>query len=101
MPSSKFEANPMLSLQVRHAFFSLFLLASLCLNDYLRSHVIIDFLANRLVFVNTVTFSTLNHGTYVGVWFREDALYVCKFRVQYVADYLNKSVTQFKMFALV
>ena len=48
---SKFEANPTLSL--RPGSFSIIIL---CLNDYFRMYAIIDFLANRLVFVNTVTY---------------------------------------------
>ena len=53
MPPSKFEANPTLHLWVKRASFSL---ASSCLNDYFRAYVIIDFLSNRLVFLNTVTY---------------------------------------------
>ena len=49
---SKFEANLALRLRVKHASFSL---ASLCSNDYFRTYAIIDFLANQLVFLNTVT----------------------------------------------
>ena len=59
MPPSKFEANPTLSLRVRRASFSLFPLASSCLNNYFHVYSIIDFLANRLVFVNTVTCNLL------------------------------------------
>ena len=55
MPPSKFEANPTLRLQVKHASVSLFPLVSSCSNDYFRAYMIIDFLANRLVFPNTVT----------------------------------------------
>ena len=39
MPPSKLEANPTLSVRVRHASFSLFPLASLCSNDH--SHLVI------------------------------------------------------------
>ena len=53
MPPSKFEANLTLRLHVRHAYF--FLSVS-CSNDYFRSYTIIDFLANWLVFLNTVTY---------------------------------------------
>ena len=56
MLPSKFEANPMLCLQVRRSSFSLFPLASSCLNNYFRTYVIIDFLANWLVFINKVTY---------------------------------------------
>ena len=56
MPPSKFEANLTLLLRVRRATFSSFPLASPCLNDYFRVYTIIDFLANRLVFLNTVTY---------------------------------------------
>ena len=55
MPPSKFEANPMLHRGVKRASFSLFTLASLCANAYFRAYAIIDFLADRLVFLNTVT----------------------------------------------
>ena len=55
MPPSKYEANPTLCLRV-NAFLYLFPLASLCSNDYFRAYVIIDFLANWLVFLNMVTF---------------------------------------------
>ena len=51
MPS-KFEVNPMLRLRVKHASFTL---VSSCLNVYFRAYAIIDFLADRLVFLNTVT----------------------------------------------
>ena len=53
MPPSKFEVNPMLHLRVRRASF---LLESLCSNDYYRAYAIIDFLTNRLVFPNMVTY---------------------------------------------
>ena len=56
MPPSKFEANPTLRLGVKLASVSLFTLASLCANAYFRAYAIIDFLADRLVFPNTVTF---------------------------------------------
>ena len=55
MPPFKFEANPMLGLQVKRTSFSLFTLASSCLNAYFRAYVIINFLADWLVFLNTVT----------------------------------------------
>ena len=55
MPPSKFEANPTLRVQVKRASFSLFTLASSCLNAYFRAYAIINFLAERLVFLNTVT----------------------------------------------
>ena len=48
MLPSKFEANPTLRLRLRHASFSLFLLAYLCSNDYYRTYALIDFLANQL-----------------------------------------------------
>ena len=44
MPSSKFEANPTLSLRVRRASF------------FISVFVIIGFLANQLVFVNMVSY---------------------------------------------
>ena len=56
MPPSKFEANPMLHRGVKRASFSLFTLASSCANAYFRAYAIIDFLADRLVFLNTVTY---------------------------------------------
>ena len=56
MPPSKFEANPMLHRGVKRASFSLFTLASSCANVYFRAYAIIDFLADRLVFLNTVTY---------------------------------------------
>ena len=55
MLPSKFEANLMLSLRVKRASFSLFPLMSLCSNTYIRAYARIDFLADRLVFLNTVT----------------------------------------------
>ena len=55
MLSSKFEAIPMLRLRVKRSSFSLFTLASLCSNEYFHAYAIIDFLADRLVFLNTVT----------------------------------------------
>ena len=55
MPPSKFEANPTLHRGVKRASFSLFTLASSCANAYFRAYAIIDFLADRLVFLNTVT----------------------------------------------
>ena len=57
MPSSKFEANPTLRRGVKHASFSLFTLASSCANAYFRAYAIIDFLGDRLVFLNTVTYN--------------------------------------------
>ena len=57
MPPFKFEANPTLCRGVKCASFSLFTLASLCTNTYFRaSYAIIDILADRLVFLNTVTY---------------------------------------------
>ena len=56
MPPSKFEANPTLRRGVKRASFSLFTLASSCANAYFRAYAIIDFLADRLVFLNTVTY---------------------------------------------
>ena len=56
MPPSKFEANQMFRLRVKCTFFSFFPLASSCLNAYFRAYAIIDFLADRLVFLNNVTF---------------------------------------------
>ena len=52
MPPSKFEANPMLRPRVKCASFSLFTLASLCSNAYFHAYAIIDFLADRLVFLH-------------------------------------------------
>ena len=58
MPSSKYEANPMLHLRVRFtSAVSLFPLASSCSNDYFCAYTIIYFLANLLVFPYTVTYS--------------------------------------------
>ena len=57
MPPSKFEANPTLRHGVKRASFSLFTLASSCVNAYFSAYAIIDFLADRLVFLNTVTTS--------------------------------------------
>ena len=58
MPPSKFEADSTLRFRVRRAsfFFCLFPLASSCSNHYFRAYAIIDFLANRLFFLNTVTY---------------------------------------------
>ena len=56
MPPSKIEANLTLGLQVQHASCSLFPSASSCSNDYFREYAIIDFLANQLVFLFTVTY---------------------------------------------
>ena len=55
MLPSKFEANPTLCRLVKHASFSLSL-ASSCSNTYFREHSIFYFLADRLVFLNTVTY---------------------------------------------
>ena len=59
MPPSKFEANPTLHRGVKRASFSLFTLASSCANAYFRAYAIIDVLADRLVFLNTVTYVPL------------------------------------------
>ena len=56
MPPSKFEANPTLRLRVNRSSFSLFPLASSCLNAYFHAYAIIDFLADQLVFLKTVTY---------------------------------------------
>ena len=56
MPPSKFKANPTLRHGVKRASFSLFTLASSCEYAYFRACAIIDFLADRLVFLNTVTY---------------------------------------------
>ena len=56
MPLSKFEANLTLHRGVKSASFSLFTLASSCANAYFRAYAIIDFLADRLVFLNMVTY---------------------------------------------
>ena len=53
IPLSKLEGYLTLTLGVRRASFSL---ASSYLNDYFRAYTIIDFLANRLVLVNMVTY---------------------------------------------
>ena len=58
MPPSKFEANSTLRLLVKRASFSLFTLASSCSNAYFRTYAMIGFLADRLVFLNTVTFDS-------------------------------------------
>ena len=58
MPPSNFEANPKLRLRVKRASFYLFSLVSSCSNAYFRAYAIIDFLADRLVFLNMVTFIT-------------------------------------------
>ena len=55
MPPSKFEANPTLHLRVKRSSFSLFPLASSCSNVYFRTYAIIDFFADWLVCLNTVT----------------------------------------------
>ena len=59
MPLSTFEANPTLHRGVNRASFSLFTLASSCANAYFREYAIIDFLTDRLVFLNTVTYMVL------------------------------------------
>ena len=46
--------NPTLYFRVRHASF----LSSSCSTNYFRTYAITDFLANRLVFLSTVTFVT-------------------------------------------
>ena len=52
----QFEANPSLRLRVKHASFSLLPLTSSCSNAYFHTYVIIDFLADWLVFLlNMVT----------------------------------------------
>ena len=50
MPPSKFEATQVLRLQVKRLSFSLFTLASSCLNAYFSAYAIIYFHADRLVF---------------------------------------------------
>ena len=50
MPPSKFEANPTLCLRVKRTSFSLFTLASSCLNAYFRASAIINFLAGPVGF---------------------------------------------------
>ena len=55
MPPSKFEANSTLHRGIKRASFSLFTLASSCANAYYRAYAIINFLADRLIFLNTVT----------------------------------------------
>ena len=59
MPPSKFEANPTLRRGVKRVSFSLFSLASSCTNAYFLAYAIIDFLADRLAFLNTVTYVKL------------------------------------------
>ena len=56
MLPSKFEANQTLRRGVKRASFSFFTLASSCSNAYFRAYAIIDFLADRLVFLNMVTY---------------------------------------------
>ena len=51
-----FEAYPMLHLRVRRASFSLFPLVCSCSNDYFCAYAVVDFLANKLVFPNMVTY---------------------------------------------
>ena len=55
MLPSKFEANPTIHLQVKHASFSLFSLVSSCSKDYYCVYVVFHFLAKWLVFQNMVT----------------------------------------------
>ena len=55
MPPSKFEVDLMLRLRVTLASFSLFPLASSYSNAYFCVYEIIYFLADQLVFLNTVT----------------------------------------------
>ena len=59
MPPSNFEANPKLRLRVKRASFYLFSLVSSCSNVYFRVYAIIDFLVDRLVFLNTVTYKSV------------------------------------------
>ena len=56
MLPSKFENNPTLRLQVKSSSISLFTLASLCSKVYFRAYTVIDFLADRLVVLNMVTY---------------------------------------------
>ena len=56
MPLSKFEANLMLRLPVRHTPLFLFPLVSLCSNNYFSAYAIIDYLDNQLTFPNVVTY---------------------------------------------
>ena len=67
MPPSKFEANPTLHHGVKRASFSLFTLASSCANAYFRAYAIIDFLADRLVFLNTVTYGHQERSLYLAL----------------------------------
>ena len=60
MPPAKFEANPTLHQRVKRPSFSLFTIASSCSNTYFRAYAIIDFLADRLVFLNMVTYVSYN-----------------------------------------
>ena len=57
MPLSKFEAN---TTRLKCAYFSLFPLASSCSNDSFSIYMYVrdNFLANRLVFLNMVTYTT-------------------------------------------
>ena len=57
---SKCEANQMLCLRVTHASFSLFPLASSCLNNDCHAYAIIIFFANQLGFPNVVTIAFIN-----------------------------------------
>ena len=54
MPPYKFEANPALRLRVKCSSFSLFPLASSCSNAYFHAYAIIDFLADCLIFLNSI-----------------------------------------------
>ena len=54
IPLSKLEGYLMLTLGGRRASFPL---ASSCLNDFFRAYTIPVYLANRLVFINMVTYS--------------------------------------------
>ena len=72
MPPSKFEANPTLLRGVKRSSFSLFTLASSCANAYFRAYAIIDFLADRLVFLNPVTYDK-KICIYMMSWTRKDS----------------------------
>ena len=74
MPPSKYEANPTLRLGVKRASFSLFTLASSRANAYFRAYAIIDFLADRLVFLNTVTYS---HFVYIYIYTTDPIILPC------------------------
>ena len=60
MPPSKFEANPTLRLRVKITSFAL---ESSCSNAYFRVYAIIDFLADWLVYLNTVTVTYIDQRT--------------------------------------